>query len=53
MLRHAGLALAALIGFSAQAGAQDSLAAFYKGRNVSIIIGSSPGGGYDLYGRLI
>jgi len=26
---------------------------FYKGRNVSIIIGFSVGGGYDTYGRLI
>jgi tripartite-type tricarboxylate transporter receptor subunit TctC len=33
--------------------AQDALAGFYKGRNLTIIIGSSPGGGYDLYGRLI
>jgi tripartite-type tricarboxylate transporter receptor subunit TctC len=53
MLRHAGLALAGIIGLTGQGQAQDSLAQFYKGRNVSIIIGSSPGGGYDLYGRLI
>jgi tripartite-type tricarboxylate transporter receptor subunit TctC len=26
---------------------------FYKGRQVRYIIGSSPGGGYDLYGRLM
>ena len=46
----AALALTTLVGV---AQAQDQMAAFYKGRNVSIIIGSSPGGGYDLYGRLI
>lgn len=31
----------------------DALAAFYKGKQVNIIVGSSPGGGYDLYGRLV
>ena len=30
----------------------DDIADFYKGRNVTLFIGSAPGGGYDLYGRL-
>ena len=52
-LRHlAAVALAAgLIGGTARA--QDSVAGFYKGRTLTIVIGSSPGGGYDLYGRLL
>ena len=33
--------------------AQDSVVQFYKGRTITIVVGSSPGGGYDLYGRLI
>jgi tripartite-type tricarboxylate transporter receptor subunit TctC len=33
--------------------AQDSVAQFYKGRTVTIVAASSPGGGYDLYARLI
>ena len=33
--------------------AQDAVAGFYKGKTVTIVVGSSPGGGYDLYGRLI
>ena len=33
--------------------AQDGVASFYKGRTVNLIVGSSAGGGYDLYGRLI
>ena len=37
--------------FSAQA--QEAIAGFYKGKTVTIVVGSSPGGGYDLYGRLI
>jgi len=30
--------------------AQDS---FYKGKNFTVVIGYSPGGGYDSYGRLL
>ena len=38
---------------SQPASAQDSVASFYKGRTVTIVAASSPGGGYDLYARLI
>ena len=33
--------------------AQDAVASFYKGRQIMIVIGSSAGGGYDTYGRLL
>lgn len=33
--------------------AEDSVAAFYKGKRVKMIIGFSVGGGYDTYGRLL
>lgn len=33
------------------ASAQDSVAGFYKGKAVNILVGSAPGGGYDLYAR--
>ena len=33
--------------------AQDTAAQFYKGRQVNVIVGSSAGGGYDIYARLI
>jgi len=36
--------------FSAQAQTPDG---FYKGRSVSIVMGTGPGGSYDLYARLI
>lgn len=49
MIRMAAtLAAAALLGAS-PSGAQDSLA----GKNVTLIIGFGPGGGYDLWGRLV
>lgn len=36
-----------------QAAAQDAVAAFYKDKQLRVIIRSSPGGSYDLYSRLI
>lgn len=35
------------------ASATPEVEAFYKGKNVLIVIGSGPGGGYDLYARLV
>ncbi len=37
--------------FSPHAHAQDSVAAFYKGKSLNLLVGSAPGGGYDLYAR--
>lgn len=31
----------------------DEIADFYKGKSVTMVVGSSPGGGYDAYGRLV
>jgi tripartite-type tricarboxylate transporter receptor subunit TctC len=39
--------------FGGIAGAQDSLEAFYKGKQINVVIGSSVGGGYDTYARLL
>jgi tripartite-type tricarboxylate transporter receptor subunit TctC len=33
--------------------AQDSVAQFYRGKQISLIVGSSAGGGYDTYARLL
>ncbi len=33
--------------------AQDPVAQFYKGRQITVIVGSSAGGGYDIYARLL
>src|SRR5712692_12101609 len=47
----------AAIGASLVAGPMPALSAgaeeFYKGKTISLIIGYSVGGGYDLYGRLL
>jgi tripartite-type tricarboxylate transporter receptor subunit TctC len=37
----------------APASAQDAIGDFYRGKQVNIIVGSSAGGGYDTYARLI
>ena len=50
--------LAVLVALSMMMGmatgrAQDAVASFYRGKTLNLIVGSSAGGGYDLYGRLI
>lgn len=52
-LFRAAAAGALCAAFAAAPASAQSPADFYKGKNVSIIVGSSPGGGFDLYGRLI
>ena len=37
----------------APASAQDSVAAFYKGKQLRLLVGSAVGGGYDLYSRAL
>ena len=37
----------------APACAQTSAEQFYRGKTVTIVVGSAPGGGYDLYARLV
>jgi tripartite-type tricarboxylate transporter receptor subunit TctC len=44
------LALALL---SARAARSDEVADFYRSRQVDVIVGNSPGGGYDVYARLL
>lgn len=46
------VASAAILGAGAPAAA-DPVADFYKGKNISIVIGLPPGGGYDAYARAI
>jgi tripartite-type tricarboxylate transporter receptor subunit TctC len=51
--RWSVVAAAAALLAMAPARAQDVIANFYKGRTLTIIAGSSAGGGVDLYARLI
>jgi tripartite-type tricarboxylate transporter receptor subunit TctC len=46
-------AAACLLGAASVAAAQESVKQFYKGKQISVIVGSSPGGGYDTYARLL
>src|SRR5262245_66559352 len=51
----AGVSTALLTGLAGRraATAASQAADFYRGKTVRILIGSPPGGGYDLYARLI
>ncbi len=51
-LRDLALA-AALAACIAPARGQESVAQFYKGRQISIVVGTAPGGGYDTYARFL
>jgi tripartite-type tricarboxylate transporter receptor subunit TctC len=46
----AALMLAALVASQARA---DTVADFYRGRQINLIVGYGPGGGYDVYARLV
>jgi tripartite-type tricarboxylate transporter receptor subunit TctC len=50
-----GLAIAVLLAVIAAGPvrAQDAVEAFYKGRQINLIVGYGPGGGYDLTARLL
>lgn len=51
--RIQGFTLLALALFATPAAAQESIAQFYKGKTLSMLVGAPPGGGYDLYGRMV
>jgi tripartite-type tricarboxylate transporter receptor subunit TctC len=57
MLRRAIVGAMALLGVYSMAtvgrAAADSVADFYRGRQVTMLIGSGPGGGFDAYARLV
>src|SRR5687768_18528278 len=40
-------------GAASAAPTQDQVAAFYQGKTVKIIVGYTPGGGYDTYARTL
>ncbi|MEA2949741.1 MAG: hypothetical protein QOI40_5071 [Alphaproteobacteria bacterium] len=45
--------LPAALLLSENARAQDAVAQFYRGKQITLIVGSSAGGGYDVYARLL
>ena len=51
LLRAATVAVATLA--AAPAFAQDAVAQFFRGKQITMIVGSSAGGGYDIYARLL
>jgi tripartite-type tricarboxylate transporter receptor subunit TctC len=52
-MKVAPIAFAVLLAAAVPASAQDDVAAFYKGRQLRMIVGSAVGGGYDLFARIV
>ncbi len=52
MIRRLSLLLVSLL-VSAQAHAEDDVAAFYRGKQLRLVVGTAPGGGYDLFARIV
>jgi hypothetical protein len=52
-LRVAALLAAFFTAAAGPSSAQDDVAAFYKGKQIRLIVGSAVGGGYDLYSRAL
>jgi len=52
MTRMIGIVLAALLAVASAAQAQ-APAEFYRGKTINIYVGYGPGGGYDLYARVV
>lgn len=48
-----GITLAVLLSASGIAARADEMTQFYSGKTLSFIVASGPGGGYDLYARLL
>jgi len=42
-----------VLGLFGPAHAQNDVAAFYRGKQVRLIVGTAPGGGYDLFARIV
>jgi tripartite-type tricarboxylate transporter receptor subunit TctC len=55
MMLRRSLALATLLAMAgaASASAEDAMADFYRGKTVTLVIGTGPGGAYDIHGRLL
>ncbi len=51
--KFVGFLAAVAIAGQAGTGAAESPESFYKGKNLSLVIGYAPGGGYDIYARLV
>jgi len=51
--RHLALTAAALLALCAVSPAQDSVEQFFRGKVINVYVGSSAGGGYDTYARLL
>jgi tripartite-type tricarboxylate transporter receptor subunit TctC len=52
-MKSLGLILSMCVWLAAPASAQEDIAAFYRGKQLRMIVGTGPGGGYDLFARAV
>jgi tripartite-type tricarboxylate transporter receptor subunit TctC len=52
-MKSLGLILSVCLWLIAPASAQEDVAAFYRGKQLRLIVGTGPGGGYDLFARAV
>src|ERR1041384_3904715 len=52
-VQAAAIAALAILWAAFPVRAQDAVAQFYRGKQINLYIGSTPGGGYDTYARLL
>jgi tripartite-type tricarboxylate transporter receptor subunit TctC len=53
LLRRLGVVAIFVLSGAAPAAAQEATADFYRGKTVTLVIGTGPGGAYDIHGRLL
>jgi len=53
MIHRLFVLLFVALGLLGPAQAQDVVAAFYRGKQVRLVVGTAPGGGYDLFARIV
>src|SRR4051812_3811511 len=53
MLTRCVLALLCIVALAAPQARADAVADFYKGKRITLIVSYGPGGGYDVYARIL
>src|SRR6187549_3978804 len=53
MMKAGGVAIGLVLALTIVPATAQDVAEFYKGKNVTMVVGTPAGGGYDIYARLL